>query len=97
MSIKCDRCDKEGTEEDPVCYVEAYLKGMSIIESLRDESILANTEERAWAVKTTPCTVHLHKSCSEEMFKEICKAVDDYMNPKEKPSGRKSKTTTKKP
>jgi len=89
MSISCDKCKQEGTEENPVFYTESYLKGVPILEAVRDLKILNNPQMNPWEPITTPCTLHLHADCAKRLFNLIEHTIKDFIEPKEKPGGKK--------
>jgi len=90
MSISCDKCKEEGTPEDPIFYLEAFLKGTPILETIRDMSLLEQPQMIAPDPKLAPCTIHLHRSCAAELYQTLSTNIANFLiPPEEKPSGKK--------
>lgn len=94
MSIACDKCKDEGTEQRPVFYIESYLRGVPMLEAVRDLRILEDPQMNPWDPYTTPCTLHLHSSCAQELQIIITQKIQEFIEPppKEKPSDKKKKS-----
>lgn len=92
MSILCDHCKQEGSNEDPIFFIESFLKGVPLLESCRDLSLLEQPQMNPWEPLTTPCTLQLHSNCARQLQSVITQLIQDYiLPPEEKPSGNKKK------
>lgn len=89
MSIACDKCEEQGSDENPVYYVESVLNGIPILESLRDLSKIPQTQKTF----ANPFTLHLHGGCAVQLQELLSKHIAAFIEPKEKPSGKKKKQT----
>ena len=87
MSIACDKCDEQGTEDNPVYYVESVLNGVPILESLRDLTKVPQTQKTF----ANPFTLHLHGGCAVQLQELLSQRIKTFIEPKEKRSGNKKK------
>lgn len=96
MSIICDHCKLDGTPEDPIFYIEAFLKGVPMLDAIRDLSVLQQPQMIPPDPLITPCTIQLHASCAGGLQAIISQDIQDFILPEEKPSGDKKQTKKRK-